>query len=1701
MPVNPTNSSPSWPASYPTSDDYSALNEGQLKNMATQAYNELQYRLPSSIWLTPQGQALTSLITVWNPSSGDAYAVVNLGQLKTVAKPFYDVLAQAGYPNSTYPWTGIGADDYSAANIGQAKHLFSFDLSLSGPSNLSATNGSSGTATLYWTLPTTNYATNLIVEEQASNGTWSVLQTLTNPATTSYAVTNLVEGQNYSFQIVGGGTNTFSVPVDVAEAYHSSYYGGVLPTLTYISGNNQTVAASTFLANPLVIKVTNSSGTPLVSAPVTFSLAPGADGGLSATNGGTTNSSVSVLTGSNGYATNYYEAGPDGVANNVIVASAYAGSGSTNYNFTAYCGVQSGLSAWYRADNGVTTSSGSVTNWSDQSTNGYNLTNAVGTNAPTPGTDPTTGKPVVQFNGSQTISRSSGLSGATNVTILTVASTPTPSASQALVDVGTSSTSSPTKGLVYAGGNQSFVSGWSSGTPAINTGGQAVQSGALTMNTVSYSSTNSLASFYSNGVANGTATASSGAITSGISLGSLTNYTNWNGNIAEAIIYNRVLTTTERQQVELYLANKYSIPPAISSPTTATGTVGVSFSYTITASNGPTSYSVISGTLPSGLTISSGVISGTPTAAGTSNVVISATSTAGSGTAILTLTINPASTPVINSSTVASGVVGQSIQFAVTASNGPTSYSITSGTLPSPLTLNTTTGLITGTPTATGTSTITVRATNAYGNSTTQNLTVIIGAAAPTISGLTAWFNANTGVTTSNGKVTQWTDQSSNTNNVYSSFPYSYSPIVTTDPASGNSVLNFNGNQLLTTSSAVTGGGNSVTIISVAGTSVPGSGQQTQVVVGGLYGGSNSARMLAFDNGNQSFNNNSGFFDGGPALVNSTLSINTVTFNSTSPGTATFYSQGVANGSASPISSATLSSGLTIGSISSTPYQSWNGNIAEVLIYNGVLTTTQRQSVEQYLANKYGLYAPNAAWIGGYSSTIQGEINRNQLNKAQADAYIALQANNPSMLTTGLKLWLRADAGVTVGIGTNVKGWADQTGNYPLTQNVAVDQPTLVTNDCNGEPAIRFSNYNNGNVGAEVLTNSASMGAGINADMTIIAVGVTTVPGASPQYSVYLGNGTNTGVSRALGYNNSLQYFNATGSTNTGTATPPAQTFVADGASLNTNSPPAVTFYRNGTSISGSPSNLSSVQSVNSGISVGSLWQGDICEALVYDHQLTSTELNEVSLYLANKYGLYYSGASWITNFTSSVQTQINANQWNEAQANTYVQVSGTLPVVNGLTGWFKADSGVQTSGSTNVTGWADSSWNHADVSQSAVTNQPTLGTDPGTGKPTVQFNGTTQYLANGNTYPSVNDASIIVMASTPSPTTLNYATLMAYGNGNTNAFGYVRGLVYNGGHQCYWNGSFAFSNGGPVANTAALTSSALTYSSSAQQVTFYSNGASNGTLSSVSTEPFTQGIAIGSGNFLGNSEDWTGNISEVLIYNRALSSTEITSLQTYLTNKYVSYSATATISVSGTNASTPRTVTLGGATSPAIIYYTLNGTTPTSSSTQYTAPFNLTTDTTVNCAIFNSGVQISPMATDQVWVGDTYGIGISDAWQTEYFGSVTNLNPNALTPGGSGLTYLQAYQWGYNPTVYSSNGDGLSDLLNHQLGYAATDTDINGYVGSNGVPLTNAQQLALGLDPFDIGVNPLPSAPLTDPGDTNAPTITLTQPLNAHYP
>jgi gliding motility-associated-like protein/uncharacterized repeat protein (TIGR01451 family) len=135
------------------------------------------------------------------------------------------------------------------------------------------------------------------------------------------------------------------------------------------------------------------------------------------------------------------------------------------------------------------------------------------------------------------------------------------------------------------------------------------------------------------------------------------------------------------------------------------------------------------------LNTTTGAITGTPTALATSaSYTITATNTGGSTTASINITVNDAAptTLVYTGSpfTYTKGAVITAVAAPTNGGGAVVSYSV-SPALPAGLTLNTTTGAITGTPTALATSaSYTITATNT-GGSTTASINITVKDVAP----------------------------------------------------------------------------------------------------------------------------------------------------------------------------------------------------------------------------------------------------------------------------------------------------------------------------------------------------------------------------------------------------------------------------------------------------------------------------------------------------------------------------------------------------------------------------------------------------------------------------------------------------------------------------------------------------------------------------------------------------------------------------------------------------------------------------------------------------------------------------------------------------------------------------------------------------------------------------------------------------------
>jgi len=179
--------------------------------------------------------------------------------------------------------------------------------------------------------------------------------------------------------------------------------------------------------------------------------------------------------------------------------------------------------------------------------------------------------------------------------------------------------------------------------------------------------------------------------------------------------------------------------PTITSGALPDGEVGVAYDVTPTSTggSGALTWSITDGSLPDGLTLdpSTGDITGTPTSGGTATFALVATDGVG-GTGTHDEAIVVIDSPTITSDPLPGGEVGVAYDQTPSADggSGALTWSVADGTLPDGLTLDPSTGEITGTPTTAGTSTFTLVATDGAGGAATQGESVTV-AASPSIGG------------------------------------------------------------------------------------------------------------------------------------------------------------------------------------------------------------------------------------------------------------------------------------------------------------------------------------------------------------------------------------------------------------------------------------------------------------------------------------------------------------------------------------------------------------------------------------------------------------------------------------------------------------------------------------------------------------------------------------------------------------------------------------------------------------------------------------------------------------------------------------------------------------------------------------------------------------------------------------------------------
>ncbi|MFC1659029.1 LamG-like jellyroll fold domain-containing protein [Pseudomonadota bacterium] len=436
--------------------------------------------------------------------------------------------------------------------------------------------------------------------------------------------------------------------------------------------------------------------------------------------------------------------------------------------------------------------------------------------------------------------------------------------------------------------------------------------------------------------------------------------------------------------------------------------------------------------------------------------------------------------------------------------------------------------------------------------------------------------------------------------------------------------------------------------------------------------------------------------------------------------------------------------------------------------------------------------------------------------------------------TENLRLWFDANDvnTITKDGSNNVSAWNDKSGNgNHATQATFSYKPVYVPSGLNGKGTIRFDGTDD------------RMATSLNL--------------SSPPYSVFvvfnylnLESAVPSAVRRAVqGSNNwligpySSQIRHYAGGWVSYSLPLIQNTFYVTSA-INTGS--GSTFYINGANATDSSTPVTAPGTIHLGAGgayPGEPLDGDIAEVIIYDRALSDSERREVESYLSNKWGV------------------------------------AAIPT-SGLTLWLDADdeSTITFNGST-VSGWEDKSGNGNNVIQTTASSQPTYVVAGLNNRAVLSFDGSdTLSKASVSTLSlfSQNETTMFIVNKQ------DFAQSSTPFVWNTGVGGRVS--IHNpwGDGIIYWDApitSGRIYQGGHSAKTNWAVWGFVKESNTASRV--YYNGSSlfSGTYTSSPIPIASAALDFG--------ESFTGDIAEVIVYNRALNSAEIDAVEAYLADKW----------------------------------------------------------------------------------------------------------------------------------------------------------------------------------------------------------------------
>jgi hypothetical protein len=331
------------------------------------------------------------------------------------------------------------------------------------------------------------------------------------------------------------------------------------------------------------------------------------------------------------------------------------------------------------------------------------------------------------------------------------------------------------------------------------------------------------------------------------------------------------------------------------------------------------------------------------------------------------------------------------------------------------------------------------------------------------------------------------------------------------------------------------------------------------------------------------------------------------------------YEQIYGNGTGSLLTNGNVistNSSISITGNGTTMIGSWmgfnllNATISEIIVYNRVLTQTERQRVEGYLAWKWGIDS---------NLTNHPFSNSPPPNKAPFDI----------KSSSGLELWLDASDSSTISFSSsnNISQWNDKSGKgNNVSQTAARTPPTLINSYANGLSAINMGER------GFFQNNSIVIGA---APYSIFAVAISNVDTndvwnmqfliGTPTNTLAMGIRGNGNFATFVGFKEDWQPTFA--DWNDYNANTPSKTVKSLSLLGMTNEGTGNTLipYFNGVAMDAKNGRASSQTGINIGCNFNTAsqyWNGIICEIIIFKRVVSTAERQAIEGYLTSKWGI-----------------------------------------------------------------------------------------------------------------------------------------------------------------------------------------------------------------------------------------------------------------------------------------------------------------------------------------------------------------------------------------------------------------------------------------------------------------------------------------------